>query len=204
MVCGNPVVIISCVMVSFYTGNSYEVESYSFVNHGNYPFVSVPLQVFLRLKRKKEKNMKRMIVVLLVLIIAMAAFIPVGAQGGSNGNGTGGTGSTGGSGTGQVRNGWFTMTGTVVGLNTQTRTVTMYVIRTNTLARTMIGQQVQIRLTLQTRYAYNYRVQNRTRTQTSTMSALQVGQSINVQGNVYNQVWTCSRLTIGASMGVLP
>jgi hypothetical protein len=142
--------------------------------------------------------MKRMLVVLLVLIVALAAFIPVGAQGGVNGNGTGGSGS------GQVRNGWFTMTGTVMGINTQTRTVTMYVIRTNTLARAMIGQQVQVRLTTRTQFMYNTRSQNRTQTRTTTMSTLRVGQPINVQGMVTNQVWNCSRLTIGASLNALP
>jgi hypothetical protein len=147
--------------------------------------------------------MKKIIVLLMVLILAFAVVIPVSAGGGNGGgNGGGGNGSGGSTGSGgdQVRQGppgTFAITGTIASIGTNT--VTIDVVRGNKLAQPYFGIRIPVTVTSRTRY-----VLRDSTTTNITITDLKVGQPVSVNGTVANNIWTASRITVGASLSCLP
>ena len=150
--------------------------------------------------------MKKTIVLLLVLVLTFAVVIPASAggngQAGGNGNGYvagNGTGSGSGSGSGQQSpRGTFAITGTITAIGTNNVTVT--VIRGNKLVQPYIGTSVTVTVTPQTRYLYH----TDTATTIIKFSDLKLGQSVSVNGTVADNIWTASRITVGAKLSCLP
>lgn len=138
--------------------------------------------------------MKKFIVTLLVVVLALAMVAPVAAAGN-------GPGSGGGNGSGQQgARGTFAITGTITAIGSNTVTIQVY--RGNTLVQPYLGTQVTVTTTAATRYLYKS-----SSTATATViarSALQVGNPVSVNGTLANNVWTASRITVGASLACLP
>jgi hypothetical protein len=143
--------------------------------------------------------MKKMLVLLVVLMFTFAMVIPAAAGNGPGGGGNGG-GSGTGSGTGQGQRGTrgtFAITGTIAAIGTNT--VTINVSRGNKPVQPYLGTQVTVTVTSGTRYLY--------KDSTITMIGfddLKVGQPVSVNGILANNVWTVSRITVGASLSCLP
>jgi hypothetical protein len=81
-----------------------------------------------------------------------------------------------------------------------TNTVTIDVIRGNKLVQPYIGSQVTVTVTSRTRYLYK----DGTTTRPIGFADLKVGQKDSVNGTVANNVWTVSRITVGAALSCLP
>ena len=142
--------------------------------------------------------MKKFIVTLLVVVLALAMVAPVAAAGNGPGNG-GGNGSGNGGGQ-QGGRGTFAMTGTITAIGTNS--VTIQVNRGNTLVQPYIGTQLTVTTTASTRYLYK---SSSTATATTIAFAnLQVGNPVSVNGTLANNVWTATRITVGASLACLP
>ena len=140
--------------------------------------------------------MKKMLVILVLLLIAFAVVIPAAA-----GNGPGGGGKGGGSGTGQGQQGTrgtFAITGTIASIGTNT--VTIKVVRGNKLVQPYLGTELTVTVTSRTRYLYK----DGTTTSAIGFADLKVGQPVSVHGTLAENVWTTSRITIGASLRCLP
>jgi len=139
--------------------------------------------------------MKKMLVILVVLLIAFAVVIPAAA-----GNGPGG-GGKGGGGTGQGQHGprgTFAITGTIASIGTNT--VTIEVIRGNKLVQPYLGTELTVTVTSRTRYLYK----DGTTTSAIGFADLKVGQPVSVHGTLVENVWTTSRITVGALLSCLP
>jgi hypothetical protein len=142
--------------------------------------------------------MKKFIVTLLVVVLALAMVAPVAAAGNGPGNG-GGNGSGNGGGQ-QGGRGTFAMTGTITAIGTNS--VTIQVNRGNTLVQPYVGTQVTVTTTATTRYLYK---SSSTATATTIAFAdLQVGNPVSVNGTLANNIWTATRVTVGASLSCLP
>jgi hypothetical protein len=131
---------------------------------------------------------------------------PLGSSG-SAGSGSsygpfGGNGYVGsGSGNGlaqQGTRGVFTMSGTIAAIGTST--VTIDVLHGNKLVQPYLGTQVIVTVTSLTRYLSK----DGTTTTTIGLADLQVGQQVSAYGTVANNIWTISRITVGASLSCLP
>jgi hypothetical protein len=146
--------------------------------------------------------MKKMLVLLVVLMLTFALVIPAAAGNGPGGGGKGnGTGSGTGSGTGQGQQGTrgtFAITGTIASVGTST--VTINVVHGNKLVHPYLGTQVTVTATSQTRYLYK----DGTTSTTIGFADLKVGQPVSVNGTAANNVWTVTRITVGASLSCLP
>lgn len=176
--------------------------------------------------------MKKIVILFVVLVMVFAFTIPASAGRNSPGCGVGpgdGTGPVGGlgpiggngscgsdsgygplggngsggtvSGNGQVKQaarGIFTMTGTITAIGTSM--VTVNVLQGSKLVQPYLDTQMAVTVTSQTRYLYK----DGTTTTTIGFSALQVGQKVSVQGRLANNIWTVSRITVGASLSCLP
>ena len=143
--------------------------------------------------------MKKIVILFVVLVMVFAFTIPAsaGGYGPGGGNGSGGTGS--GSGQGQQgTRGTFAITGKVAEIGTNT--VTIDVSHGNKLVHPYLGTQVTVTVTSQTRYL------NKEGTTTTTIGFvdLKVVQPVSVNGTVANNIWSVSRITVGASLSCLP
>jgi hypothetical protein len=143
--------------------------------------------------------MKKIIILFVVLVMVFAFTIPAsaGGFGPGGGNGPGGMGSGNGQGQ-QGSRGTFAMVGkiAVIGANT----ITIDVIRGNKLVQPYIGSQVTVTVTPQTRYLYK----DGTTIKPIGFADLKVGQKVSINGTVVNNVWTASKITVGASLSCLP
>jgi hypothetical protein len=90
------------------------------------------------------------------------------------------------------------MSGTIAAIGNNT--VTIDVVRGNKLIQPYLGTQVTVTMTPQTRYLHT----DGTTTTTIGFADLQVGQQVSLHGTVANNVWTVSRVTVGASLSCLP
>lgn len=140
--------------------------------------------------------MKKYLVALLVVVLALALVAPVAAAGKGPG---GGTGSGTGSGQ-QGPRGTFAITGTITAIGPNTVTIQVY--RGNTLVQPYLGTPVSVTVTASTRYLFKSST-SATAT-TITFADLRVGNPVSVNGTVANNVWTASRVTVGASLSCLP
>jgi hypothetical protein len=138
--------------------------------------------------------MKRLMVSLLVVVLALAVVMPVAASGQ-------GPGTSGGNGSGQQGpRGTFAITGTIAAIGSTTVTIQVY--RGNTLVQPYLGTPLTITVTASTRYLFK---SSTAATATPiALSDLRVGNPVSVNGTVANNVWTASRITVGASLSCLP
>jgi hypothetical protein len=143
--------------------------------------------------------MKKIVILFVVLVMVFAFTIPAsaGGNGPGGGNGSGGT-DTGGGQRQHGTRGPFAMTGTIAAIGT--KTVAIEVIRGNKLVQPSLGTQVTVTVTSRTRYLYK----DNTTTTTIGFAGLQVGQQVSVNGTLANNVWTVSRITVGALLSCLP
>jgi len=141
--------------------------------------------------------MKKMIVLLAVLVLTLALVIPASANG--NGPTAGKNGGKGpGTGPGQPRGaGTFAFAGTITAIGENT--VTIEAVGGNKLVQPSLGTQLTVTVTAQTRYV----VRDGTTTTLITFTDLQVGQRVSVQGIFTDNVWTASRITVGALLKCL-
>ncbi len=143
--------------------------------------------------------MKRIVTLFVALVMVFAFTIPASAGGNGPGGGNGSGGAGTGSGQGQQgTRGTFAITGTITAIGTNT--VTINVVRGNKLVQPHLGTQVTVTVTSRTRYIYK----DGTTTTTIGFADLQVGQPVSINGTVANNVWTVSRITVGASLSCLP
>ncbi|MEZ0397116.1 MAG: DUF5666 domain-containing protein [Anaerolineales bacterium] len=139
--------------------------------------------------------MKKFSVILLVLVLALALVAPAAAAG--NGPGSGGSGNGNGQ---QGPRGTFAITGTITAIGPNTVTVQVY--RGNTLVQPYLGTPVTVTVTAGTRYLFK---SSSAATATAiTFADLRVGNPVSVNGTLANNVWTASRITVGASLSCLP
>ena len=144
--------------------------------------------------------MKKMLVLLVVLMLTFAMVIPAAAGNGPGGGGNGGGNGTGpGTGQGQQgTRGTFAITGTIAAIGTNS--VTINVTRGNKLVQPYLGTQLTMTVTSGIRYLYK----DGTTITTIGFADLKVGQPVSVNGILANNIWTVSRITVGASLSCLP
>lgn len=131
--------------------------------------------------------MKKYFALILVLMMLAATTVPAFAAGKSpagNGNKVSG-------------NGPFSLTGTIVSLNPDSRTVTVSVACGNKWVKPFMGQT----LTLQTNDATRFLLRNPGITATLiTYSNLAAGQKVSINGQLANNVWIAQKITVGADL----
>ncbi len=124
--------------------------------------------------------MKRAAIALLALVVLVATATPALAAGGPP----------------PVRgkSGSFTLTGVITAING--KTVTVQATGGNPIVREYVGQT----LTLQTTSGTRYLLKTDTGTVPIRFADLAVGQKVSVSGTVANDVWTATRITVGADL----
>jgi hypothetical protein len=141
--------------------------------------------------------MRKLLVLITVIALTFAIVTPVFAAGkgpgGQNGSSNGVTTQS----TQRSPRGTFAITGTIAEVGTNY--VTIMVIKGNKLAQPYIGSQIKLTLTTTTRYLFT----DGTTTTTISLADLKVDQSVSVNGLLANDVWTTSRITVGASLSCL-
>ena len=152
--------------------------------------------------------MKKYFVLIIVLALLAVTALPVLAGGGApNGNkqsgyryageGAAGTGNTYKGTSGQNGSGVFALAGKITGLDAGTGTVTVAVASGNTLVKPTLGQDVALQTTGTTRFL----MRNPGSVATPiTFSDLAVGQKVSAVGQLVDNVWTATRITVGASL----
>jgi hypothetical protein len=147
--------------------------------------------------------MKKIIVLLAVLALTFAVNTPASA----NGNGSGGKGPGKGSGTGlfsgtnqiqQGQNGAVTITGTIAAIGTDN--VTINVVGGNKLVQPYLGTPLNLAVTSNT----SFLLRDGTTVTIIALMDLKVGQAVSANVTVINNIWTASRITVGASLTCLP
>lgn len=124
--------------------------------------------------------MKRVAIALLALVVLVATATPALAAGGPP----------------PVRgkSGSFTLTGVITAING--KTVTVQVTGGNPIVREYVGQTLALQTTSGTRYL----LKTDTGTVPIRFADLAVGQKVSVSGTVANDVWTATRITVGADL----
>ena len=128
--------------------------------------------------------MRKLTIALLVLVVLGATAMPALAAGGPP----------------PVRgkSGSFTLAGVITAING--KTVTVQVTDGNPIVREYVGQT----LTLQTTSSTRCLLKTDTGTVPITFADLAVGQKVSASGAVANNVWTATRITVGAALVHLP
>jgi hypothetical protein len=146
---------------------------------------------------ERNQIMKKLIVLTLVLSLLAITIVPAFAAASTPARIKRG----GGAGTGKGGNAPFALAGTIASLDPVARTVTVTVVSGNKLVKPYIGQN----LTLQTSDATRFLLRNPDSTATLiTFADLAVGQKVSANGQLANNVWTVSRITVGAELTCLP
>ncbi|MBN2388306.1 MAG: hypothetical protein JXB85_14920 [Anaerolineales bacterium] len=141
--------------------------------------------------------MKKTLVLMVTLVLVFALATPVLAGGKGPGTGSGGQGSGQGQ---QDTRGTFAITGTITAIGANTVTVQVY--RGNTLVQPFLGTPVTVTVSSATRYLFK---SSTSATATAiTFADLRVGNPVSVNGTVANDIWTATRITVGASLSCLP
>ncbi len=95
----------------------------------------------------------------------------------------------------------FALAGTIASLDPVARTITVNVACGNILVKPYIGQD----LILQTIGTTRFLLRNPNGTATPiTFEDLAIGQNVSSQGNIGDNKWTTSRITVGAELNCLP
>ena len=138
--------------------------------------------------------MKKFTTLMLVLILLAVTVTPALAAGNPPpGKGGGGSGKGG--------KAPFALAGTIASLDPAAGTITVTVVCGNKLTRPYIGQS----LTIQTNAATRFLLRNADGVATPiTFADLVVGQKVSINGQFGNNVWTASRVTVGADLTCQP
>lgn len=120
--------------------------------------------------------MKKTVSLFIALVLLVGATVPAFAASEPSGRG----------------NAPFTLSGTITAI--QGTTVTVHVLAGNYLVHPYLGQD----LTLQTTEATRFLLRTPTGCVVITLADLAVGQSVSVQGTLADEVWTATRITVGA------
>ncbi len=123
---------------------------------------------------------KSMLVALAVTVLLAAVAVPALAAPSAAG-GPGGRGQ-------------FTLAGTITAIDGTA--VTVRVVSGNPVVHPYLGQNV----TLQTTAATRFLLKTPDGTVVITLADLAVGQNVSAQGTLANDVWTASRITVGAQI----
>ena len=132
--------------------------------------------------------MKKIGILFLALVMVFAFTLPAAAAGFGPG---GGMGSNTGVGP-QGSRGALVIVGTITDLGTNS--VTIDVVRGSRLGQSYLGTNVTATVTPQTLFFYR----DGTTITVIKFADLQVGQQVSAMGTVTNNVWTISRITVGA------
>ncbi|MBM3151155.1 MAG: hypothetical protein FJZ96_02945 [Chloroflexi bacterium] len=138
--------------------------------------------------------MKKILLPMFVLILLAVSVIPVSAAG----KGPGGSGGV------QQKSprGTFAITGTVSAIDAVNGTVTVQALRGNKLVQPYLNTLVTVNTIAKTRYLYKSSL---TATATAiTFADLEVGDPVSVNGLLANNIWTATRVTVGATLACLP
>ncbi|MDD2923080.1 MAG: DUF5666 domain-containing protein [Anaerolineales bacterium] len=131
--------------------------------------------------------MKRLITILLTLVLLSVATVPAFAAPVTAQSGPRGT---------------FALVGRIAAIDASTGTVTINVIRGSFLVKPYFGKTLMVKTTSLTRYLYK---SSPTATPVPiTFADLKVGNAVSVNGLVANNVWTASRITVGAKLTCFP
>jgi len=134
--------------------------------------------------------MKKLFILTLVLVLLASMAIPAFAAG---------PGRAGGRGKGGKAP--FALSGVIAGIDPTAGTVTVTVACGNKLAKPYLDQPLNLQTTSTTRFLLRNLDSKATKI---TLNHLEVGQKVSVQGRVANNVWTATRLTVGAELTCLP
>lgn len=96
------------------------------------------------------------------------------------------------------KSGAFTLTGTITAISGTS--VTVSVMGGNPVVKEFVGQNV----TVQTGTSTRYLLKTDTATTYITFADLQVGQAVSVGGTIAGDVWSATRITVGAKLIHLP
>jgi uncharacterized protein (DUF2141 family) len=122
--------------------------------------------------------MKKLLVVALALMLALTAVVPAFAAGNPRGN--------------------FTLVGYVSAVDATSGTVTVSVLKGNKLVQPYLNTDLVMTTTAKTSYLYK---SSATAVAVPiTFADLKVGDAVSVSGSLANNVWTASRITVGASL----
>ncbi len=125
--------------------------------------------------------MKKLFVVVLALLIALATVSPAFAAGSPRGP--------------------FALVAKISAIDPVSKTVTVSVLKGNTLVKSYIGKNLVMTTTASTRYLYK---SSATAVPTPiTFADLKVGNAVSVTGTLTNGVWTAARVTVGANLTCL-
>jgi hypothetical protein len=134
---------------------------------------------------KGDIRMKKITVSLLVFVLMAVMVTPVLAASGSAGS----------------PRGTFSLVGTIASVDAAAGTVTVNVLRGNTLVKSYFGKTLTVSTSTATRYLYKSAP---TAVPVAiTFADLKVGDAVSVNGTLANTVWTASRITVGASLSCL-
>jgi hypothetical protein len=95
----------------------------------------------------------------------------------------------------------FALSGVITGIDLPTGTVIVTVACGNKLVKAYIGQPLSLQTAAKTRLLLRNPGGKAT---PITFNQLEVGQYVSVQGRVSSNVWTATRLTVGAELNCLP
>jgi hypothetical protein len=134
--------------------------------------------------------MKRLFSVLVLFVLVVATTAPAFASGPdlSAGRGKGGKAP-------------FALSGVITGIDLPAGTVKVTVACGNKLVKTHIGQSLSLQTTVMTRFLLRNAGSKATKI---TFNDLAVGQSVSLQGQLLNNLWSVTRLTVGAELTCLP
>ncbi len=94
----------------------------------------------------------------------------------------------------------FNLVGRVTAVDAGAAAITVEVVRGNRVVRPFIGQTVTVQTTAATRFLRK----TETGVVRITLADLQAGDAVSVQGTRTGEVWTASRITVGAHLSCLP
>jgi len=141
--------------------------------------------------------MKKIVVLTLVFALLAVTAVPALAAGGTQSRNGRGGGNEYGKG-GKMP---FALAGTIASIDPAARTVTVTVVCGNKLVKPYIGQDLILQTTAATRFLLRNPDGNAT---TMTFEDLAIGQKVSSNGRLTDQVWTASRITVGADLNCLP
>jgi hypothetical protein len=93
----------------------------------------------------------------------------------------------------------FTLVGRITSINYTSRSVTVQVLRGNTLVKSYLGHLVIIKTTAATLFRYT----DGTVTSIIKFTDLKIGDAVSASGTLSDGIWTASRITVGAKLDCL-
>ena len=96
----------------------------------------------------------------------------------------------------------FALVGRISAIDPVTGLVTVKVFRGNYLVRPYFGKLVDLRTTATTRYLY--KTSAAVTATRITFADLKVGDPVSVNGILADNIWTATRITVGASLSCFP